>query len=104
MDNIAAGGTPPQTMDRGLTAKRARRTIANLTFSFCMQRKNNAAAYWVFGAIMAAVLAWGILHAVGAYRLNHNPWRPLVVVGCSLGFVLFWIAMLAISRSRHRSE
>lgn len=51
---------------------------------------------WVF----LAILAWGILHAVGAWRLNHNPLRAVVVLGCVAGFLGFWLAMLAVRQRR----
>jgi hypothetical protein len=50
--------------------------------------------------IMVAVMAWGAFQAVGAYRLNHNPWRPLMVMGCVLGFLGFWALMLASRKAR----
>lgn len=49
--------------------------------------------------IILGVLAWGVFHAVGAYRLNHDVRRPLVVLGCTLAFLGFWLVML---RSRNR--
>jgi hypothetical protein len=55
---------------------------------------------WAFVAIMAAVLAWGIFHAVGAYRYNHNPLRAVMVLGCVVGFLTFWGVMLASRRAR----
>jgi len=57
--------------------------------------------------IMVAVLAWGVFQAVGAYLFNHNPWRPLMVMACVLGFLGFWALMLASRRartSRHHEE
>lgn len=51
--------------------------------------------------IMAAVFAWGVLHAVGAYLLNHNPWRPVIVLACVLAFLGFWALML---RTRRRGD
>lgn len=48
----------------------------------------------VLAMIMLAVLAWGVFHAVGAYTLNYNPWRFVVVLGCSLGFLGFWLLLL----------
>jgi hypothetical protein len=44
--------------------------------------------------LIAAVLAWGIFHAVGAYRFNHNPRRAAVVLVCVLGFLGFWALLL----------
>ncbi|MBX3412050.1 MAG: hypothetical protein KF708_04975 [Pirellulales bacterium] len=54
--------------------------------------------------IIFALLAWGTFHAVGAYQYNHNPWRAVVVVLCSLAFVGFWLAMLASRRARLERE
>ncbi|MBL9125240.1 MAG: hypothetical protein JNG90_16505 [Planctomycetaceae bacterium] len=50
--------------------------------------------------IMAAVLAWGIFHAIGAYTFNWNIYRPLMVLGCSLGFLGFWLLMLESRKRR----
>lgn len=49
--------------------------------------------------IMAAVFTWGSLHALGAYLLEHDYRKPLVVYGCLLVFLGLWAAMLA-SRNR----
>ena len=51
-------------------------------------------------AIFAAVLAWGVYHAVGAYRLNHNPWRPLIVLACVGGYLAIWAMLLKHRQSR----
>ncbi len=50
--------------------------------------------------LMVGILAWGMFHAAGAYRFNHNPWRSVVVLACSLGFLGFWAAMLAARKRR----
>ncbi|HEX4132849.1 MAG TPA: hypothetical protein VHZ24_22640 [Pirellulales bacterium] len=50
--------------------------------------------------IAAGVLAWGVYQAWGAYRLNHNPWRFVMVLGCTLAFLGFWAAMLAARQRR----
>jgi RsiW-degrading membrane proteinase PrsW (M82 family) len=55
--------------------------------------------YLVLG-IALAVLAWGAFHAFGALRLNGNPWRAVVVMACSGGFIAFWWLMLAARRRR----
>lgn len=52
--------------------------------------------YW----IMAGVFAWGLLHAIGAYRLNYNPWRLLIVLASTLLFLGFWATMLAARQAR----
>lgn len=54
----------------------------------------------IVAAIMLAVAAWGVFHAVGAYQLNHDPRRALVVLGCVGGFLGFWGGMLLAARHR----
>ncbi|HWB00802.1 MAG TPA: hypothetical protein VG713_20060 [Pirellulales bacterium] len=54
----------------------------------------------LIGLIAAGVFAWGLYHAWGAYQLNHNPWRFVMVLGCVLGFLGFWWAMLAARQRR----
>jgi hypothetical protein len=50
--------------------------------------------------IMAALVVWGLFHAVGAWMLNHDARRPLVVLTCVAAFLGFWLAMLAARRRR----
>jgi hypothetical protein len=50
--------------------------------------------------IVISVLCWGAFHAVGAYRLNHNPARPVVVLAFSLLFLGAFMAVFRISRLR----
>jgi CHASE2 domain-containing sensor protein len=50
--------------------------------------------------IMLAILVWGGFHAVGAWTLNHDARRPLVVLACVFAFLGFWLAMLAVRRRR----
>jgi len=59
---------------------------------------------WIIPAIAAAVLAWGVFHAVGAYLLNKNPWRPVMVLVCVAAYLGFWGLMLASRRARLRRE
>ncbi len=51
--------------------------------------------------IMLGIVIWGLFHAVGAWRLNHDPRRMLVVLGCVAAFLGFWLVMLASWRRRH---
>ena len=58
--------------------------------------------YWKTRAIafvVLGVLAWGLFHAVGAYRFNHDPRRAFVVLACVLGFLAFW-GLLLWNRAR----
>ena len=50
---------------------------------------------------MLGIVIWGLFHAVGAWRLNHDPRRMLVVLGCVAAFLGFWLVMLASWRRRH---
>jgi len=53
--------------------------------------------------ITLAVAAWGLFHAVGAYLLNHNPWRAVVVLGAVGLFLAFWWVLLTRApQSRNR--
>ena len=50
--------------------------------------------------IMGGLFVWGVFHAVGAWTLNHDPRRPLVVIACVAAFLGFWLALLASRRRR----
>jgi ABC-type transport system involved in Fe-S cluster assembly fused permease/ATPase subunit len=50
--------------------------------------------------IMAGILVWGLVHALGAWTLNHDARRPVVVLACVAAFLGFWIAVLANRRRR----
>jgi CHASE2 domain-containing sensor protein len=50
--------------------------------------------------IMLGILVWGCFHAAGAWRLNHDPRRVLVVLGCVAAFLGFWLVMLSARRRR----
>jgi CHASE2 domain-containing sensor protein len=47
---------------------------------------------------MLGIVAWGLFHAIGAWRLNHDPRRLLVVLACVAAFLGFWLTMLAAFR------
>lgn len=53
-----------------------------------------------FVIIMAAVLAWGAFHALGAFATGHDWRKPLIVLGFFLAFLSFWCAMLWSARKR----
>ncbi len=50
--------------------------------------------------IMIGIIAWGCFHAIGAWRLNNDPRRMLVVLGCVAAFLGFWLVMLTTFRRR----
>ena len=54
----------------------------------------------VIRGIMIAVLVWGAILAAGSWTLNHDPRRPMVVIGCVLAFLGFWKVMLGTLRRR----
>lgn len=58
--------------------------------------------------VVAALVGWGLYHAVGAYRLNHDLRRSLVVIGSMALFLGLWLVLLASRRRRlerrHPSE
>jgi CHASE2 domain-containing sensor protein len=54
-----------------------------------------AGAWRVILGIMLAILAWGLFHALGAWRLNHDIRRTFVVLGCVAAFLGFWGVLLA---------
>jgi len=47
-------------------------------------------------AIMAGLVAWGVFHGVGAWRLNHDVRRLFVVLACVGVFLGFWGTLLRI--------
>ena len=49
---------------------------------------------------MAAIVAWGLFHAVGAWMLNHDARRPLIVIACVAAFLGFWLSLLAARTRR----
>jgi hypothetical protein len=49
---------------------------------------------------MLGILVWGSVHALGAWTLNHDARRPVVVLACVAAFLGFWIALLAGRRRR----
>jgi CHASE2 domain-containing sensor protein len=59
------------------------------------------AGRWILW-IMAAIVLWGLFHATGAWRLNHDPRRALVVIVCVAAFLGFWGGLLALRQRRLR--
>jgi len=54
----------------------------------------------ILAGIMVALVVWGIFHALGAWTLNHDARRPLIVLACVASFLGFWLALLAARRRR----
>jgi hypothetical protein len=59
-----------------------------------MMNPGSWSTHLVVKLLMGGILAWGAFHALGAYRLTHNPWRAVVVLAFSISFVLFWSVLL----------
>ena len=55
---------------------------------------------WIFGGLTV----WGIAQAIGAYSLNHDPRRPLIVLGCMAAFLGFWLVLLVMWQKRQRQN
>lgn len=55
---------------------------------------------WIIGGLTV----WGIAQAIGAYSLNHDLRRPLIVLGCMAAFLGFWLVLLATWQKRHRQN
>ncbi|HVU88305.1 MAG TPA: hypothetical protein VHD36_13375 [Pirellulales bacterium] len=68
------------------------------------EQKPASSLRWVLPLIAVAVAAWGVFHAVGAYQLNHNWARPLMVLGCVAAYLGFWGLMLRSRRARLARE
>ena len=54
--------------------------------------------------IMGGIVVWGAVHALGAWTLNHDVRRPLIVLICVAAFLGFWLAMLASRRQRMKKK
>jgi hypothetical protein len=56
--------------------------------------------------IMLAVLAWGLLLALGTYLFggNHPELRAAVVAGCTLAFLGLWWGALAFAPHRQAPD
>lgn len=54
--------------------------------------------------IMAAVIVWGSIHALGAFRgsapVGPNALRGLIVLGCFAAFLGFWGLLLSRQKPR----
>ncbi len=64
------------------------------------QHSQTAIVVW----IVLGVFLWGAIQAVGAYLLNLNVWRAVVVLGFVNGFLFFWLFLLWLNRRRRNIE
>lgn len=54
--------------------------------------------------IMAALVIWGAILAIGAWRTGGDFRKPVIVMGCSVGFLLLWFLVLKQSAFCWREE
>ena len=66
-----------------------------------MNQSSGKNPWWIVWLITAGLVGWGLFHAYGAFTLNHNPLRAVVVLVCVGAFLAFWWALLA---TRKRSQ
>jgi cytochrome c biogenesis factor len=63
---------------------------------------NSISTRLLVGLIMAGLAAWGLFHAVGAYR--YDSLRGLVVLAFFAVFIGFWLVMLAWRKRSSRED
>ncbi len=63
---------------------------------------------WLVALIMLTLVGWGLFHAIGATfgarPAGPNIFRGLIVLACSVGFLLFWIVALLLRARRLRRQ
>jgi ABC-type transport system involved in Fe-S cluster assembly fused permease/ATPase subunit len=52
--------------------------------------------------IMGGLVAWSLYVAIGAYMYNYNPWRVVVILGCTAVFLGFWLLALWNRKRRQK--
>jgi len=57
---------------------------------------------WALPLIVLALVAWGLIDALGAYWFNHDPRRGIIVLVAVGSFVGLWTLLLATRRRRRR--
>ncbi len=67
-------------------------------------RSSSDNAERILRGIMLALVAWGVVQALGSWLYNHDSRRPLLVLACVGGFLGFWLAVLAARRRRLESK
>jgi hypothetical protein len=73
---------------------------ASMPILSCMPPTPPPGAEKIIRWIMIGIVIWGIAHAIGAWTLNHDARRPLVVLACVAAFLGFWTVLLAARRRR----
>jgi hypothetical protein len=65
------------------------------------QRQSDPTRQWIV-LLVAALAAWGLYHAIGAYFFNKDVRRGLVVLACMALFLAFWLILLRVRKSRQQ--
>lgn len=63
------------------------------------RRQKDPTRQWIVW-LVAALAAWGLYHAVGAFLFNNDPRRGLVVLACMALFLAFWLSLLRFRKRR----
>jgi predicted permease len=66
-------------------------------------RPNDPSRRWIV-LLVAALTAWGLYHAVGAFLFNKDVRRGLVVFACMALFLAFWLSLLKLRKSRQEHK
>ena len=51
--------------------------------------------------LAAALAAWGLYHAIGAFLFNHDVRRGLVVFACMAAFLGWWLLLVRYRAKRN---
>ena len=54
--------------------------------------------------LAAALAAWGLYHAIGAFLFNHDVRRGLIVLACMAAFLGWWLLLLRFRAKRRRES
>ncbi|MEX2142105.1 MAG: hypothetical protein WD894_22755 [Pirellulales bacterium] len=66
-------------------------------------RQNDPSRRWIV-LLVAALAAWGLYHAVGAFLFNKDVRRGLVVFACMALFLAFWLLLLMVRKKRRERD
>jgi hypothetical protein len=68
-----------------------------------MHQQNREPAGRLIWLVVAALAAWGLYHAFGAIRFNHDVRRGMMVFACMAAFLGIWLMLLKHKKNRqHR--
>jgi hypothetical protein len=67
------------------------------------QHAKNEPSRRLIVVLAAALAAWGLYHAIGAFLFNHDVRRGLVVFACMAAFLGWWMLLMRY-RAKKKSE